>query len=151
MSIAHDPFSLMRGVIPYLSIANAREAIAFYQKALGAELLGEVTTMPGTDKVANAALVIRGGMLMLADTFPEMGEPAGNGAEGVTMQLVVEDGDAWWGRAIAAGCTIKAAFGKQFWGDRYGQFVDPFGYVWAINEPSPESRAKAAAAVAAQN
>ena len=136
---------IMQGVIPYLAIDGAREAIAFYRKAFGALMRGEVTTMPGTERVANASLVINGGVMMVSDTFPNMGQPnAAKGGHGFTMQLVVEDGDAWWNRAVGAGCEVATPFAKQFWGDRYGQLRDPFGIDWAINEPSAENRARAA-------
>ncbi|MEQ1619263.1 MAG: glyoxalase/bleomycin resistance/extradiol dioxygenase family protein [Terricaulis sp.] len=135
---------LMQGVIPYLAIDGAQDAIAFYRKAFGALMHGDVALMPGTERVANASLVINGGVLMLSDVFPDMGQPAAKGGHGFTMQLVVEDGDVWWNRAVEAGCEIVTPFAKQFWGDRYGQLRDPFGIDWAMNEPSAENRAKAA-------
>jgi uncharacterized glyoxalase superfamily protein PhnB len=52
------------------------------------------------------------------------------------MQLVVADGDAWWNRAIAAGCKERMPFGFAPWGDKYGQMADPFGVTWAINSPA---------------
>ncbi len=131
---------LMQGVIPYLAIDGARDAIAFYRRAFGALTHGDVAMMPGTEKVANVSLVINGGVLMLSDVFADMGQPAAKGGQGFTMQLVVEDGDLWWNRAVAAGCTVKTPFAKQFWGDRYGQLLDPFGIEWALNEPSAENR-----------
>lgn len=138
-----DPMRLMQGVIPYLAMEDARAAIAFYQKAFGAEIDGEVTPFPGSDKVANAGLIINGGMLMLSDHFPDMGQPPAKGGLGYTMQLIVADGDKWWSRAVGAGCTVVTPFAMQFWGDRYGQLRDPFGIDWAMNEPSAENIAKA--------
>lgn len=132
---------LMQGVIPYLAIDGAQEAIAFYRKAFGALTHGDVALMPGTTRVANASLVINGGVMMLSDTFPDMGQTvAAKGGHGFTMQLVVEDGDLWWSRAVEAGCEVVTPFAKQFWGDRYGQLRDRFGIDWAINEPSAENR-----------
>ena len=137
---------LMQGVIPYLAIDGAQNAIAFYRKAFGALMQGDVALMPGTERVAHASLVINGGVMMLSDTFPDMGQPAAKGGHGFTMQLVVLDGDLWWGRAVAAGCEVTTPFAKQFWGDRYGALRDPFGIEWAINEPSAENRQKASEA-----
>lgn len=134
---------LMQGVIPYLAIDGARRAIEFYSQAFAAQVWGDTPDMPGTDKLANATLVINGGALMLCDHFPDMGQPSAKAGRGFTMQLVVLDGDLWWNRAVNAGCTVKTPFEKQFWGDRYGQLLDPFGVEWAINEPSAENRAKA--------
>lgn len=139
-----DRDRIMQGVIPYLALDNAREAIAFYRRAFGALTHGDVAIMPGTERVANVSLVINGGVMMLSDTFEGMDQPAAKGGRGFTMQLVVEDGDLWWSRATEAGCEIVTPFAKQFWGDRYGQLRDPFGIDWAINEPSPENRAIAA-------
>ena len=56
-------------------------------------------------------------------------------SKGMTLQLVTYDGDMWWNRAVAAGCTVTMPFTEQFWGDRYGRLRDPFGLDWAINEP----------------
>lgn len=139
-----DGRDIMQGVIPYLAIDGARRAIEFYAKAFGAQVWGDTPNMPGTDKLANATLIINGGALMLSDHFPEMGQPPAKAGHGFTMQLVVTDGDSWWTRAVEAGCTVKTPFEKQFWGDRYGQVLDPFGIEWAFNEPSAESQAKAA-------
>lgn len=134
---------IMQGVIPYLALDDARRAIEFYQRAFGAEVFGSVTTLPGDQRVANASLVINGGVMMLSDAFPDHGQPAAKGGRGFTMQLVVTDGDLWWQRAVAAGCEITTAFAKQFWGDRYGSLRDQFGVEWAINEPSAENLSKA--------
>lgn len=134
---------LMQGVIPYLAIDGAREAIAFYRRAFGALMHGDVALMPGTERVANASLVINGGVMMVSDAFPDMGQPPAKGGHGFTMQLIVEDGDLWWDRAVEAGCEIVTPFAKQFWGDRYGLLRDRFGIDWALNEPSAENRAKA--------
>jgi PhnB protein len=138
-----NPDRIMQGVIPYLAIDGASKAIEFYRQAFEAKLLGDVTPMPGDTRIANATLVIHGGVMMLSDHFPEQGQPAAKGGQGFTMTLVVDDGDLWWSRAVAAGCEVTTPFAKQFWGDRYGALRDPFGIDWAINEPSAENRAKA--------
>lgn len=134
---------LMKGVIPYLTIDGVDAAIAFYQKALGAKVFGEVVRGDDSGKVMNASLEINGGILMLNDHFPDMGEPPAKGGMGYMMQIVTRDGQAFWDRAIAAGCTIIAPFETQFWGDRWGRFSDPFGIDWAVNEPSAENQTKA--------
>lgn len=138
-----DADTLMRGVIPYLAIDGAREAIAFYKKAFGAELFGDITPMPGDTRIANASLVINGGVMMLSDVFGEQGDAAAKGGRGFTMTLVIDDGETWFSRAVAAGCEVTTPFEQQFWGDRYGALRDPFGIDWALNEPSAENRAKA--------
>lgn len=142
-SVDHQPKSeawLMKGVIPYLGVADCDGAIAFYQRAFGARVLGEIVRDAETGEVMNASLEINGGVIML---MSPMGEPAAQGGQGVTQQLVVSDGQGWWDRAVAAGCTVTMPFAEQFWGDRYGRLRDPFGLDWAINEPSADAQARA--------
>lgn len=130
-----DLARLMQGVIPYLAIDGAEAAVAFYSKAFGATLLGDLTKDEG-GTVMNASLAINGGVLMLMDTMSNIG-PEGLAAtsQGFTLQIVTDQGDLWWDRAVAAGCTVTQAFKLEFWGDRYGRLRDPFGLTWAINEP----------------
>lgn len=125
------------GVIPYLSLTGASEAVAFYEKAFGAR---EIAKMPAQDgkRLMHCQLEINGGALMLADQFPEMGGPTDKPA-GVTMQLIVSGVDRWWKRALDAGCTVKLPLELAFWGDKYGQLQDPFGVTWALSEPGAKS------------
>ncbi len=133
----------MKGVIPYLTIDGVDAAIAFYQKALGAILHGEVTRGE-SGKVMNVALEINQGMIMLCDHFPEMGDVPAQGGRGFLMQIVTYEGQLLWDRAIEAGCEIVAPFEVQFWGDTWGRFKDQFGIEWAVNQPSQANREKAA-------
>jgi PhnB protein len=129
------PRSLTAGVVPYLNIDGASEASAFYQKAFGAK---EIARMPGEDgkRLMHCHLEINGGSLMIADNFPEMGFPAVQRTMSDVMHLIVDDGDAWWSRAINAGCKQDMPFERAFWGDRYGVMTDPFGVRWALVEPA---------------
>lgn len=142
---------------PYLVVSNAAAAIDFYKKAFDAvELVRHPA--PGSDKLMHAHLVIHGGHLMLADDFStQMGgkseTPEVLGGSPVTFHLHVEDADAAWAQAVAAGAQVTMPLADQFWGDRYGQLRDPFGHKWSIgqtkNEPSQaelEEGAKAALA-----
>jgi PhnB protein len=86
-------------------------------------------------RLMHCHLEINGGALMLADNFPEMGGAAVQRSASDTMQLVVNDGEMWWKRAVAAGCKETMPFNVAPWGDRYGQLKDPFGVTWAILEP----------------
>lgn len=136
VSELHPPSRAMpQGVVPYLTIDGASEAAAFYERAFGAR---EVARMPAEDgkRLMHCHLEINGGALMLADHFPEMGAPPVQRSESYTMQLVVANGDAWWQRALAAGCTERLPFAVAPWGDKYGQLSDPYGVVWAINSPA---------------
>jgi uncharacterized glyoxalase superfamily protein PhnB len=75
--------------------------------------------------------------VMMNDEFPEMGDasvrsPASLGSTTCVMNVYCNDADAWFQRAVAAGAKAKMPPADMFWGDRYGQVVDPFGHVWAI-------------------
>ena len=121
------------GVTPHLVIrgGNAAEAIDFYVAAFGAR---ELRRVPGDGgRLMHAHLTINGGSIMLNDDFPEYrgGQEAGE-PEGVTLHLQVDDADALWQQAIAAGASVTMPLEDQFWGDRYGQVEDPFGHRWSI-------------------
>ena len=117
---------------PHLIVRNAAQAIEFYQKAFGAELLGKMLTPDG--KVMHAALKVGDSMLMLNDEFPEMGalSPASSGGSGVTIHIYLENVDAAFSRAISAGAEVKMPLMDQFWGDRYGVVADPYGHQWSM-------------------
>lgn len=124
------------GLTPHLQIGDGRgtEAIAFYTAAFGATEVRRLLAEDGK-RIMHAHLHVNGASLMLHDEFPEFVDPAhadGGTPRGVTLHLQVDDADAWFGRAVAAGATSRMAPQDMFWGDRYGQLVDPFGHVWAI-------------------
>ena len=122
------------GVVPHLMIPDGRaaEAIDVYALAFGAEEKGRNLADDGR-RLLHVQLAVNGGMLLLHDDFPEMrgGQPSPP-PSGTTLHLQVDDADAAWARALAAGCTVRFALADQFWGDRYGQVTDPFGHVWSI-------------------
>jgi len=125
------------GVTPHLTIGHGKgeAAVAFYAKAFAA---AEQMRHMGEDgrRIMHCHLTINGGSLMLNDDFPEMrggGEPGP--PTGTTLHLQVDDADAWWNRALAAGATVRFPLADQFWGDRYGQLDDPFGFTWSIGGP----------------
>ncbi len=123
---------------PYLVVSNAAAAIDFYKKAFGAvELVRHPA--PGTDKLMHAHLVVHGGHLMLSDDFSaKMGgrsqTPEALGGSPVTFHIHVDNADAAWDQAIAAGAEVTMPLADQFWGDRYGQLRDPFGHRWSIGQ-----------------
>ena len=119
-------------VTPYLILSGASDAIAYYKKALGAE---EVLRMedPG-GKVHHAEIKIGDSRIMLADEHPELQalSPKTIGGSPVSIHLYVEDVDAAVERAVAAGAKLVRPVADQFYGDRVGGIVDPFGYRWFI-------------------
>jgi PhnB protein len=137
-------------VIPYLTVDDANAAIEFYTRVLGAT---ERLRMPGPGgKVGHAELEIGDSVLMLADAFPDMGAPSPRSLGGtpVTVMVYVEDVDGVFDRAIQAGATEERKVENQFYGDRAGQFADPFGHKWFVathvEDVPPEEMAKRAAA-----
>jgi uncharacterized glyoxalase superfamily protein PhnB len=74
---------------------------------------------------------------MLSDAYPEHGVSLEK-PQAFTLHLQVDDVDAWWARAVEAGCTITLPLQKMFWGDRYGQLRDPFGVSWSMGAPDTE-------------
>ena len=119
-------------VIPYLAVDGAAAAIDFYTSVLGAT---ERMRMPNPDgKIMHAELDLGDSVIMLADSFPDMGNlaPPALGGTPVTMMVYVEDVDAVYGRAVAAGATADRPVENQFYGDRSGQFTDPFGHKWFV-------------------
>lgn len=141
-------------ITPYLVVENAVEAIAVYQKVFGAEVVRMVQLPDG--KVMNAQLRIGNSMLMLNDEWPEFGAvgPKKIGGTAVTIHLYVEDTDAYWERALAAGFTVGMPLGNQPWGDRYGSLYDPYGHCWSVamqvEQVSTEEFLRRAAAMAAE-
>jgi PhnB protein len=120
----------MAGITPYITINGAIKAAEFYKQAFGAE---EIMRQPAHDpnKLMHCHLRINGGDLLMSDPFEG---PAPTPAA-TTLHLAVDDADRWWKRAVAAGCTVKMELADQFWGDRYGQLLDPFGHSWSIGAP----------------
>jgi PhnB protein len=141
-------------VTPYLHVDGASEAIDFYSRVFGAT---ERMRMPSPGgKVGHAELAIGDSLIMLADEFPEMGVlgPKAIGGTPVTISLYVEDVDDVFDRAIGAGASSLRAVEDQFYGDRAGQFEDPFGHRWSVathveDVPPDEMAERAKAAMAA--
>jgi PhnB protein len=121
------------GVVPYLTVNGAAKAAEFYKKAFAAEI---AVIHPPDEKgrTMHAHVYINSGSLMLSDAYPEHGHPLKEPAA-FNITLPVADVDAWYDRAIKAGCTAVMPPADMFWGDRYGQLKDPFGVLWAINGP----------------
>ena len=119
-------------VTPHLVCGNAAAAIDFYEQAFGAIEIDRMNMPDG--KIGHAEIRIGDSRLMLADAFPEYGsnDPLTLKGTPVVIHLYVDDADAVWERAIAAGAKPTMPLGDAFWGDRYGQVEDPFGHRWSI-------------------
>jgi len=119
------------GPTPYLSIDGAAKAIDFYKKVFGAQ---EVVRHDMGGRIGHAELKVGKGLIMLADEFPEMNfrGPKSLGGSPVMLNLYVENVDEVVRRAIDAGAKVDRPVADQFYGDRSGQFTDPFGHRWNV-------------------
>jgi PhnB protein len=119
-------------VTPYLILNGAGDAIAFYEKALGAEEIMRLADPAGT--VHHAEIRIGDSRIMLVDEHPEIQalSPKTVGGSPVSIHLYVEDVDAAVERAVAVGAKLVRPVADQFYGDRVGGIEDPFGYRWFI-------------------
>jgi PhnB protein len=128
-------------VTPYLVVQGAAKAIDFYKRALGAT---ELFRMEDGNRVGHAELQVGDSRVMLADEYPERGiyAPQGNGKAGVSLMLYVENVDDVVNRAVSAGATLERKVENQFYGDRSGSVIDPFGHRWYVathvEDVSPE-------------
>jgi PhnB protein len=121
-------------VTPQLTLDNAAEAIDWYKKGLGAL---EVARAVGPDgKIMHAEVRIGDSPIMLNDAMMGGKGPKATGGSPASLWIYVEDADALFNRAVAAGAEVvpgpMGAMGDQFWGDRCGSFTDPHGYRWTI-------------------
>jgi PhnB protein len=117
---------------PYLYIRGAASALDFYKKAFGAK---EVMRFPGPGgKLMHAEMQIGNSIIMLADENVDMGVrgPQTLGGCSSSFMLYVEDVDAQFAQAVAAGAKVQRPIKDQFYGDRSGTLEDPFGHVWTI-------------------
>jgi len=119
-------------VTPYLICKGAAKAIEFYKKAFGAT---EVMRFPMPDgQLGHAEIRVGDSPIMLGDEFSEMGyrSPLAYGGSPVSILIYVEDVDELFKRAVAAGGKEIRPLQDQFYGDRSGTLVDPFGHVWTL-------------------
>jgi PhnB protein len=127
---------------PYLSVRNAAAAMSFYEKAFGANEVMRIGQPDG--RIGHAEINIGGAKIYLSDEFPEIGfsSPESLGGSPILIHLDVPDVDQLARRVIAAGATVVRPVADQFYGERSGQFRDPFGYTWVVSthkeEVSPE-------------
>ena len=125
-------------ITPHLIVRSADNAIEFYKRAFGAEERGRHSSPDG--KIMHSEIKIGDSILMLVDEYPEwkcLG-PESRGGTSVTLHLYVEDADAVFNRAVAAGAKVLMPVQDAFWGDRYGKLADPFGHEWSIGTRKEE-------------
>ena len=136
-------------ITPYLIIGGAAEALEYYKKAFGAT---ELFRMEHEGKIGHAEMKIGDSPFMLSDEHAEMGfkGPKSLGGSSVGIMIYVDDCDTIFKQAIDAGGTETKPLQDQFYGDRSGTLIDPFGHVWTVathkEDVSPEEIEKRLAA-----
>lgn len=118
-------------VTPYLSVTGGVKAIEFYEKAFGAKEIKESREQAPDGKLIHARMKIGDSLVMISDRFRPEDNVASKSP--VTLHIYSDDVDQLWKNAIAAGAKIDMPIGDMFWGERYGQIVDPFGHRWSMS------------------
>ena len=121
--------------LPYLTVAGARDAIDWYVEALGATVVGEPIVMDD-GRIGHAELALGGGVLYLADEYPEIGlrAPAPQSVS-VSLMLPVTDTDQALERARANGAEVQREPYENY-GSRSAAIIDPFGHRWMLSGPA---------------
>lgn len=141
-------------ITPYLVIKGAAAAIDFYKQAFGATEIARIAQPDG--RIGHAELKLGDSHLMLADEFPEMDTvgPKTLGNTPVGLMLYVDDVDTVFAKALALGATVNKPLADQFYGDRNGTVIDPFGHKWTIathkEDVSPEEIQRRVAAMSSK-
>lgn len=119
-------------LIPNLVTTNAAAAIEFYKTVFGATDIKQMTGPGG--KVMHAEMKIGNSLVFINDTMNPEGlrAPAPGTSNPMYLHIYVEDVDAIFSRALAAGSRVEIPLQDMFWGDRYGKLTDPFGQQWGI-------------------
>jgi uncharacterized glyoxalase superfamily protein PhnB len=117
---------------PHITVRDATQAIEFYKVAFDAQVRDVRYTAEG--KVMHALLHIGDSLLILNDEFPELGAlaPQSPHGSGFAIHIYLPDVDPIFERAVAAGARVRMPLADAFWGDRYGQLMDPFGHKWSL-------------------
>lgn len=134
-------------VTPFLTSHDASAQLDWYKKAFGAKERSRMSGPGG--KVMHAEVKIGDSIVMIADEMPGFGSPSAKtlGNSPVGLMIYTKGVDSFFAKAVAAGATTVMPVADQFWGDRYGQLQDPFGFRWSIGthikDLSPKEMQKA--------
>jgi PhnB protein len=141
-------------ITPYLFIKGAAAAIEFYKSVFGAT---ERMRMPGADgRIMHAELKIGDSVVMLGDENPKMGalSPQTIGGSPCMLNVYVADVDTATQKAVDLGAQVIRPVANQFYGDRTGSIIDPFGHLWSVathvEDVAPEEMQKRMKAISAQ-
>jgi PhnB protein len=141
-------------ITPYLFIKGAAAAIEFYKSVFGAT---ERMRMPGPGgRIMHAELKIGDSVVMLSDESPEMGalSPQSIGGTATGLNVYVADVDAVTQKAVELGAQVVRPVKDQFYGDRSGSIIDPFGHLWSVathvEDVTPEEMQRRMKAISGQ-
>ncbi len=126
---------------PYISVKGASDAIAFYTAAFGAEEQLRLED-PDSGRIGHSEIRIGGNTIMISDEYPDFGalSPDSLGGSPVKLHLYVEDVDKVFATALEAGATELRPVKDEFYGDRTGTIMDPFGHTWMLASKGEEVR-----------
>jgi PhnB protein len=132
-------------VTPSLAVVGGVAALEFYKTAFGARELERQTTPDG--KLVHGSIRIGDSIVLLSDVFrgSDKAAPSTVDTTTVTLHIYSDDVETLWNRAVAAGAKVTMPLDDQFWGERYGHLLDPFGHHWSLS-----MRIRMSAAVKAQ-
>jgi PhnB protein len=138
--------------VPHLVVSDGMTALTFYQEVFAA-VLGDVMMEPGGRRLMHGEIILDDHMLFLSDEFAEKEDvttrtPKTLGGTTVRITVQVSDANATVERAVARGVSVLMPVQDMFWGARYGQFVDPFGHEWGVNQQITEQTAEETSAAA---
>ena len=131
-------------ITPSMTVKDAPKVIDFYKKAFDAK---EHMRMPGPDgKIMHAEIQIGNAVIMMNDEVMGSRSAETLGGSPISFYVYVEDAEAAFKKAIAAGAKQEYEMTEMFWGDKMGSLLDPFGYRWTIaqhiKDVSPEDMKK---------
>lgn len=125
-------------VTPYLTVKGAADAIEFYKKVFGATEIMRLAEPDG--RIGHAEIKISGSPIMISDEHKEIDVlgPQSRGGSTVGIHLYVEDADEVFSCAVSEGAKSIEPVEDQFFGERSGKLVDPFGHVWYVSTRKEE-------------
>jgi len=120
-------------VTAYLTVEGGLAAMEFYKKAFGAKEIARRVSPNG--KLIHGQLQVGDTMVFLSDVFPDSrtAAPSSIGTTTVTLHIYADNIEALWDRAVAAGAQVTEPLENQYFGERYGRLVDPFGHHWTLS------------------
>lgn len=117
-----------RTVTPYLSVSGAADALKFYKKAFGAKEITKARQQTPDGRIIHSRFTIGDSLFMMSDGF---GTATGGGP--ITLHVYSKNVDKLWKDALGAGAKAVMPLEDMYWGERYGQLIDPFGCRWSVS------------------